>query len=103
MRPIAHSLRRLPVLGALVAVLALPSTAVAAGGPTADQLNAAGVHEIIVKRAPGVSAGAGAEMRASADVTFASAMRLEDTEIVRARPGRLAAALTALRADPDVV
>ena len=104
MRPIAHSLRRLPVLGALVAVLALPSAAVAAGGgPTADQLDAAGVHEIIVKRAPGVSAGAGAEMRASADVTFASAMRLEDTEIVRARPGRLAAALTALRADPDVV
>ena len=104
MRPIAHSLRRLPVLGALVAVLALPSAAVAAGGgPTADQLDAAGVHEIIVKRAPGVSAGAGAEMRASADVTFASAMRLDDTEVVRARPGRLAAALSALRADPDVV
>ena len=104
MRPVAHRLRRLPVLGALVAVLALPSAAVAAGGaPTADQLDAAGVHEIIVKRAPGVSAGAGDQMRASADVTFASAMRLDDTEVVRARPGRLAAALSALRADPDVV
>ncbi len=61
MRPVAHRLRRLPVLAALVAVLALPPAAVAAGGePTADQLDAAGVHEIIVKRAPGVSAGAGA-------------------------------------------
>jgi subtilisin family serine protease len=101
-RPAAHRRLRLPVLGALVAVLALPSASVAAGGePTADQLDAAGVHEIIVKRAPG--AGAGAQMRASADVTFASAMRLDDTEVVRARPGRLGAALSVLRADPDVV
>jgi thermitase len=103
-RPAAHRLRRLPALGALAAVLVLPSAAMAAGGePTAEQLDAAGVHEIIVKRAPGVGAGASAEMRASADVTFASAMRLDDTELVRARPGRLAAALGVLRADPDVV
>ena len=96
---------RRPVLGALVAVLAVPAAAAAAGDPppTPDQLDRAGVHEIVVKRTPGLDAAGRAQVRAAADVTLANSMPLADTEIVRAAPGHLAAALAALQADPSVV
>jgi thermitase len=103
-RSFAHIAFRLPVVGALVAALVLPAAASAAEAPpTADQLDAAGVHEIIVKRRPGLGGAVRAEVRAGAGVTFQRALPLPDTEVVRADPGRLAAALVALRADPDVV
>jgi hypothetical protein len=94
---------RRPVLGALVAMLAIPAAASAAPPATPEQLDAAGVHEIIVKRAPGLDHGDRAQVRAAAAVTLEGAMRLPDTEVVRAAPGHLAEALAALRADPGVV
>src|SRR3954465_6795839 len=96
---------RRPVIGALVAVLAIPAAASAQDGPapTPEQLDAAGVHEIIVKRAPGLDHAERADVRADADVTLEAPMRLPDTEVVRAAPGHLAEALAALRADPSVV
>jgi thermitase len=95
---------RLPVLGALVAALALPGAAVAGDAPpTMQQLDAAGVHEIIVKRAPGLDAGDRAQARAAADVSLKETLPLPNTEVVHVPPGRLAAALAALRADPGVV
>jgi thermitase len=96
---------RRPVLGALVALLAVPAVASADGEPppTADQLDRSGVHEIIVARAPGLDRADRAEVRAAADVTLAATMPLPDTEVVRAEPGHLAGALAALRADPSVV
>jgi subtilisin family serine protease len=104
-RPVADIAFRLLVLGAVVVALMLPASASAAGEApmTAEQLDAAGVHEIIVKRRPGLDTIARAHVRASADVTFGRALPLADTEVVRATPGRLASALAALRADPDVV
>jgi hypothetical protein len=96
---------RRPVIGALVAVLAIPAAALGgdAAAPTPEQLDAAGVHEIIVKRAPGLDAAERADVRADAAVTLEAPMRLPDTEVVRATPGHLADALAALRADPSVV
>jgi thermitase len=96
---------RRPVIGACVAVLAIPPAASAADGaaPTPEQLDAAGVHEIIVKRAPGLDAAERADVRVDAGVTLEAPMRLPETEVVRAEPGHLAEALAALRADPSVV
>jgi len=91
------------VLGAIVAVLAIPAAASAATPATPEQLDAAGVHEIVVKRAPGLDKGDRARVRAGADVTLEAALRLPDTEVVRAAPGHLAEALAALRAEPGVV
>jgi hypothetical protein len=99
------TLRR-PVIGAFVALLATSGAARAAApaqAPTPEQLEAAGVHEIIVKRAPGLDAADRARVRAAADVTLEAPMRLPDTEVVRAEPGHLTEALAALRADPSVV
>src|SRR3954453_11673826 len=98
------ALRR-PRAGLLAAALLLPAAAFAAGepAPTPAQLDAAGVHDIIVKRRPGLAASHRAQIRAAADVTYADSLRLSDTEIVHADPGRLADALAALRADPSVV
>src|SRR3954470_21595268 len=94
-----------PLAGLLAAALLLPAAAFGAAdpAPTPAQLDAAGVHDIIVKRRPGLAAGDRAQIRAAADVTYADSLRLSDTEIVHAEPGRLADALAALRADPSVV
>src|SRR4051812_40832019 len=104
--PVARiaALRR-PLLGLLAAALVLPAAAFGAGepAPTPAQLDAAGIHDIIVKRRPGLDAGDRAQVRAAADVTYADSLRLRDTEIVHAEPGTLADALAALRADPSVV
>ena len=60
-------------------------------------------EEIIVKRAPGLTAAERADVRADADVEFESALRLPRVELVRAEPGERAEALAALNADPDVI
>jgi subtilisin family serine protease len=94
-----------PLAGLLAAALVLPAAAFATGerAPSPAQLDAAGVHDIIVKRRPGLAAGDRAQIRAGAGVTYADSLRLQDAEIVHAEPGRLADALAALRADPSVV
>jgi thermitase len=94
---------RRPVFGALVAMLASPAAASSAAPATPEQLDAAGVHEIVVKRAPSLEPSDRAQVRAAADVTLEAPLRLPDTEVVRAAPGHLAEALAALRADPGVV
>src|SRR4051812_2657791 len=94
-----------PLAGLLAAALVLPAAAFGAAkpAPTPAQLDAAGGPDIIVKRRPGLDAGDRAQIRAAADVTYADSLRLQDTEIVHAEPGRLADALAALRADPSVL
>src|SRR3954471_2322521 len=94
-----------PLAGLLAAALLLPAPAFGAGepAPTPAQLDAAGVHDIIVKRRPGLDARDRAQVRAAADVTYADSLRLSDTEIVHAEPGRLAGELAGLRADPSVL
>jgi thermitase len=91
------------LLAALAVVLALPATAAADAAATPEQLEALGVRDLIVKRAPDLDAGERAQVRADAGVTLAGTLRLRDTEIVRAAPGRLTEALAVLRADPGVV
>src|SRR3954454_10251751 len=94
------ALRR-PLAGLLAAALVLPAAAFGAAdpAPTPAQLDAAGVHDIIVKRRPGLDARDRAQGRPAPDVRYADSPRLSDTEIVHAEPGRLADALAALRAD----
>jgi subtilisin family serine protease len=97
------ALRR-SLAGLLAAALVLPAAALGAGDPPPSpaQLDAAGVHDIIVKRRPGLDASDRAQIRAAAGVTYADRLRLPDTEVVHADPGGLADALAALRADPSV-
>lgn len=80
----------------LAAVALLAVTAPAASAVSGDQ-------QIIVKRAPGLSAAERADVRADADVQFVASHRLADTEVVAAAPGERDAALQELNADPDVV
>jgi len=70
---------------------------------SAAPARAAVQEEIIVKRAPGLSAAERADVRADAGVELEAALRLPRTELVRADPGERAEALAALNADPDVL
>jgi subtilisin family serine protease len=82
--------RSLLVLFAVVLV-ATPATAQAAEG------------DIIVQRAPGLDSAERRDLREDAGVTLVETLPLERTELVEAAPGDQDAALTALRADSDVV
>src|SRR5688572_20602267 len=88
---------------AFAAALAAPVAARADAPPTAAQLEAQGVRDIIVRRAPGLDGAERADVRAAAGVELAASLRLTDTELVRADAGGLTEALAALRADPAVV
>jgi subtilisin family serine protease len=105
--PAGRHILRLPALAAaLVALgagLALPAAAGADEPVTPVQLEQQGVRDIIVRRAPGLNAAERADVRADAAVELTAPLRVEDTEVVRAQPGRLTEALAALNADPDVV
>src|SRR4051794_10206239 len=104
LRSAIHRLTTAAAPLALAAVLVLPAGARADdAAPTAGALERAGVTDIIVKRAPGLDSAERADLRAEADVRLAAPLRLADTEVVRAEPGRLTEALAALKADPDVV
>ena len=83
--------------------LRLLSLAILGGSLLTGPAHAAVAEEIIVKRAPGLSAAERADMRADADVAFGAALRLPRVELVRAEPGERAKALTVLNADPAVV
>jgi hypothetical protein len=78
----------------LGAGLALPTAARADEPVTPAQLEQTGVRAIIVKRAPGLGAAERAGLRADAGVELTAPLRLEDTEVVRARPGGIVAART---------
>jgi thermitase len=91
------------LLAALVSLTALPAAARAQGAPTPAELERQGITEIIVKRRPGLDRADRAQVRADARVQLDEPLRLRDTELVRAEPGRLTEALAALDADPDVV
>ena len=59
--------------------------------------------EIIVKRAPGLSAAERADLRTDAGVVLEEPLRVPRTELVVADDGERAEALAALNADPDVL
>jgi thermitase len=71
--------------------VAIPAAAQAAEG------------DIIVQRAPGLDSAERSDLRQDAGVQLVETLSLERTELVAARPGRQDEALTALRADTDVV
>ena len=85
---------------ALVLLCALAGAAAPASA-TADDDPAA--LRIVVKRRAGLDAAERAALRAGADVTLDHRLSLDGVEVVRADPGERGAALTALRADPDVM
>jgi thermitase len=88
------SRRRLAIAAAVLFTTAAAVPAAAAAS-TAD--------EIIVKRAPGLTAAERAGVRANAGVTLAERLPIADAEVVAAPPCDRAAALADLRVDPDVV
>jgi thermitase len=59
--------------------------------------------QIIVKRAPGLTAAERADIRADADVRFVEPLPLPRTEVVTAKTGDVGDAIRDLNADPDVV
>lgn len=77
----------------------VPALGVLALAPAAQ---AASTADLIVRRAPGLTAAERAELRGDAGVTFERRLRLSETEVVTVPAGEAEAALAALHADPDV-
>src|SRR4051794_37543622 len=101
---VAALTRTLAALATASALVAAPAAASAAdGAPDAAALERAGVQDIVVQRAADLDRAERAAVRADAGVQLAQTLSLPDTEVVRAAPGRLTAALAALDADPSVV
>ena len=91
--------RLAPVALAAAALLAAAAPARAAVPPPAlAALDAAGVHEIIVKHRPGERA----TNRPDLSLTHVEDLPLPGVEVVRAPAGELAETVEALRADPSV-
>jgi subtilisin family serine protease len=92
------------VVAALVAAvaLALPAGALAADPGSPQSLENAGVTEVIVKRAPGLSAGQRSDVRADADAKLVDMLSLPRTEVLRVPDGKLVEALHELSGDPRV-
>ena len=105
-----RSLRSIPAaLAALaVALIAAPvahaSNLYGPAMPAAQirSIQAQGVREIILKRDPGLSATEEAQVRAQAGISYVGPGPLPNTEVDRAPAGGLAAAVAALRSDPQV-
>ena len=100
--------RRIGLICLFVLAVAAPAAAAAPAPPPPsaaglDRLDDQGVHDIVVRREPGLSATQRADVRADAGVTHVSSLLVADTEVVHAPPGELANAVDALNADPDVV
>jgi subtilisin family serine protease len=95
-----YRLRIRRALGALaLGVAVLPFCVAATASAQAPQATV----DLIVRRDAGLDATERADVRADAGVQLEQALRLPDTEVVRAAPGELTEALAALEADPDVV
>ena len=105
-RGFAHDARDLAALFALSTLLiAVPVPAARASEPTAaaiQRLDDQGARQIVVVREPGVPAAVRAAGRDGAGVDHVANLRLPDTEVVEAQPGRLAEALRALQSEPGV-
>src|SRR3954471_541092 len=105
-RGFAHDARDLAALFALSTLLiAVPAPAAPAAEPTAaaiQRLDDQGVRQIVVAREPGVPAAVRTAGRDDAGVDHVANLRLPNTEVVQAQPGRLAEALRALQAEPGV-
>ena len=106
-RAAARRHTRLPLrrLGALSVVAVSAGTLAAPVGAHAAStaaLEAQGVTRIIVERAPDLSAGQRADLRADAGVDLVGRLPLARTEVVAAEPGELTEALASLREDPRV-
>src|SRR4051812_43285797 len=86
--PIQNTVFRWSLAVSLAALFALPAAAHAGEG------------DIVVVRAPGVSAGA---VRADADVELVKPLGIERAELVKPKDGDVREALADLRADDDVV
>lgn len=86
-------------------LLAVTSDAIAAELPAAElqAIEDSGVRDIIVKRAPGLTAVERSDVRADANVDYVRSSRLDEVELVRTTPGDLVETLAALNADPDVL
>jgi thermitase len=89
------------------ALIVAPAAHASVSGPmmsAADvrSLQTQGVREIVVKRAPGVSAAQQAAIRAQAGVRYAGPGPLPGTELDQAPAGQLAAAVTKLERDSQV-
>ncbi len=65
-------------------------------------IQAQGVREIVLKRDPGLSATEEAKLRAQAGISYVGPGPLPNTEVDRASAGGLAAAVAALRSDPQI-
>jgi subtilisin family serine protease len=81
-----------PLSLAILMLALLPASA--ASNPTT---------QIIVKRAPGLTAAERADIRADAGVQLVETLSIPRIEVVAAKPGDVADALNDLTADPDVV
>jgi thermitase len=86
-------LRRLLVTAVALSALLLP----------AATASAAATAPIVLKRAPGLNPAERADLRADAGVTLEKRLPIDRVEVVSAPAGERAAAVAALRADPDVV
>jgi thermitase len=92
MRGLAPRTRRLSIAFALTLLALLPSASFAQSE-----------ERIIVKREPGLSSAARADLRADAGAQLEDVLRLPRTEVVTVPAGSADAALARLNADPDVV
>ena len=106
-RGFAHEARDLAAIFALLALVltvapVAPAHAAEHSAAELQRLEAQGLRQIIVAREPGLSATARADVRADAGVAHVANMRVPDTEVVRAEPGRLVEAIRALEAEPGV-
>jgi subtilisin family serine protease len=106
-RGFAHEARDLAAIFALLALVltvapVAPAHAAEHSAAELQRLEDQGLRQIIVAREPGLSATARADVRADAGVAHVANMRVPDTEVVRAEPGRLVEAIHALEAEPGV-
>ena len=96
-------LRRTLVPLLLTGTLAAPAAAAGSATPGPSPLDAAGIREVIVKRAPGLDATRRARLRSSVDAVLVGRLPLADTEVLRIPEGRLDEALERLESSSDVV
>ena len=106
-RGFAHEARDLAAIFALLALVltvapVAPAHAAEHSAAELQRLEDQGLRQIVVARAPGLSATARAEVRADAGVAHVANLLVPDTEVVRAGPGRLVEAIHALEAEPGV-
>ncbi len=99
--------RRIALVSFLVSIFAVgPAAAAPTPAPLStaalERLDDQGVHDIVVRREPGLTAAQRGDLRSDAGVTHVDTMRIPDSEVVHAPDGQLADAIAQLNADPGV-